>query len=240
MLGGLLLAAGSGWADVDPFAEAQPVRQVDVLVQVEMIEVTHGNLTELMRTPVLARDPMALRVKAQELVRAKKARILHTLMVRTREQSEALVTSAREYIYPTEYEPPELPSSIGSGPISSGKEPPRTPDQPDTPTAFETRDLGESLTAGVIVNRSEGTVKVDLDLRLTRLSELMAWTRRKTPSGNEFATKMPEIENLESAPRLDVPDGGYGFAGVLRRESDPEKRILVFVRCDVLEPEVVE
>lgn len=232
------MVAGAGWvrADDDPFAE--PMSWVDVLVQVELIEVTHGKLTELLRTPELVRDAMALRVKSQELVRGREATIVHTMMVRTREESQAVSRSVRESIHPTEYEPPEWPNGIGNASANPGGKPQeRTAEQPNTPTAFERRDLGELMTVGVTVNRGRGTVGVKMQLELARSMGVVEWARRKTPGGNDYATGMVDIESLKSAPKLDVPDGGYGFAGILQRESDPEKRLLVFVRCDLLVPE---
>lgn len=77
--------------------------------------------------------------------------------------SAALVESVREFIYPTEYEPPELPNSSGlfSGgdddgvPIGFiGGSAPVTPVTPATPTAFDTRRVGTTLSV-------EGTLSDD-------------------------------------------------------------------------------
>lgn len=57
-----------------------------------------------------------------------------SLVVRSGER--ARLYSGNEMMYPTEYEPPELPNNVGSG---AGTTPPVTP---STPTAFETRELG--------------------------------------------------------------------------------------------------
>ena len=62
---------------------------------------------------------------------------------------KATIEIIREFIYPTEYEPPELPNSVGTtsggsivgGGSSSGS----FPVTPATPTAFETRNTGVTL-----------------------------------------------------------------------------------------------
>lgn len=59
--------------------------------------------------------------------------------VATKSGQNAVVESVLEFIYPTEYEPPELPNSVGGG---SGNSNPVTP---ATPSAFETTNLGVSL-----------------------------------------------------------------------------------------------
>jgi len=53
-----------------------------------------------------------------------------------RSGERAKVEIIREFIYPTEYEPPELPNSTGDG---------FSPISPATPTAFETRNVGVTL-----------------------------------------------------------------------------------------------
>lgn len=56
----------------------------------------------------------------------------------TRSGQASSIEIVREFIYPTEYEPPELPNSVGNGSQS-------TPVTPATPTAFETRNVGTTL-----------------------------------------------------------------------------------------------
>jgi general secretion pathway protein D len=67
---------------------------------------------------------------------------------------KATIEIIREFIYPTEYEPPELPNSVGTtGTISTGvggvlggsQSSGSFPVTPATPTAFETRNTGVTL-----------------------------------------------------------------------------------------------
>jgi general secretion pathway protein D len=67
---------------------------------------------------------------------------------------KATIEIIREFIYPTEYEPPELPNSVGTtGTISTGvgglfgggTQGGSFPVTPATPTAFETRNTGVTL-----------------------------------------------------------------------------------------------
>lgn len=67
--------------------------------------------------------------------------------VTARSGQKATIEVIREFIYPTEYEPPELPNSVGStssliGDLGSQQSFPVTP---ATPTAFETRNTGVTL-----------------------------------------------------------------------------------------------
>ncbi|MEK7954271.1 Amuc_1098 family type IV pilus outer membrane protein [Luteolibacter soli] len=71
--------------------------------------------------------------------------------ITARSGEKALIEIIREFIYPTEYEPPELPNSIGSsftnggglGGIGGGAS--SFPVTPATPTSFETRNTGITL-----------------------------------------------------------------------------------------------
>ncbi|MGE9270735.1 MAG: Amuc_1098 family type IV pilus outer membrane protein [Verrucomicrobiales bacterium] len=69
--------------------------------------------------------------------------------VTARSGEKATIEIIREFIYPTEYEPPELPNSVGTG-VSSGtsvlgSSSSSFPVTPATPTSFETRNTGVTL-----------------------------------------------------------------------------------------------
>jgi len=71
--------------------------------------------------------------------------------VTARSGQKATIEIIREFIYPTEYEPPELPNSVGGGFSSTGIDSlfgssgGSFPVTPATPTAFETRNTGVTL-----------------------------------------------------------------------------------------------
>lgn len=60
---------------------------------------------------------------------------------------KATIEIIREFIYPTEYEPPQIPQSVGStsGSLLGGGGGTTVPVTPATPTAFETRNTGVTL-----------------------------------------------------------------------------------------------
>jgi general secretion pathway protein D len=71
--------------------------------------------------------------------------------VTARSGQKATIEVIREFIYPTEYEPPELPTSVGVGTggglggIGGGGGGGSFPVTPATPTAFETKNTGVTL-----------------------------------------------------------------------------------------------
>jgi general secretion pathway protein D len=74
----------------------------------------------------------------------------------------------REMIYPTEYEPPELPNTIESTTLFDGLSgqvaniAPPTPITPAMPTAFEKRDIGTTLEVSPIVSNDRRFIELAL------------------------------------------------------------------------------
>jgi general secretion pathway protein D len=84
------------------------------------------------------------------LAQKKGADLMTAPSVTARSGQSAKIEIIREFIYPTEYEPPELPNSVGSGGNISltpggGQGGGSFPVTPATPTAFETRATGVTL-----------------------------------------------------------------------------------------------
>jgi general secretion pathway protein D len=74
----------------------------------------------------------------------------------TRSGQTSSITMVREFIYATEYEPPELPNTVGT---TSNNVSPVTP---ATPTAFETKDVGINLEVLPVVDENKKFVNVTL------------------------------------------------------------------------------
>jgi general secretion pathway protein D len=74
----------------------------------------------------------------------------------TRSGQTSTIEIVREFIYPTEYEPPELPNTVSS---SNGA----FPVTPATPTAFETKNTGITLEVLPVANPSKRTIDVTIN-----------------------------------------------------------------------------
>lgn len=98
--------------------------------------------------------------------------LMSTPSVVTRSGQAATIEVIREFIYPTEYEPPELPNSVGNtnndtfgglGSTSSNS----FPVTPATPTAFEMKKVGTVLEVLPTVSPDKRHVEVQLNPTLT-------------------------------------------------------------------------
>jgi len=100
------------------------------------------------------------------LAQKKGADIMTAPSVTARSGQKATIEIIREFIYPTEYEPPELPNNVGQGGnvslgLGGGGGGGSFPVTPATPTAFETRNTGVTLE----IEPTVGTNDYVIDLR---------------------------------------------------------------------------
>lgn len=127
-------------------------------------------------------------------------------MLRLRSGERASSESVGEQIYPTEYEPAELPNNVGIGVAAKGgKDSPEVPDPPAlaaappvasidglrtpaTATSFESRNVGLTLEAEATTNVGETIVDLRLDHDHVTLVDRLGW-------GQEISeVEFPEFE----------------------------------------------
>ena len=131
--------------EFDPLGESVELPRL-VRVQAEFIEVSHETLTRLLMKPREGADDDGLRQELAKLAEEGKATVVETMLCTGRSGEKSLSESLKEYIYPTEYEPAEIPNEIyttekGKKVKGDGKEYATGP----TPTSFETRNLGSTF-----------------------------------------------------------------------------------------------
>ncbi|MEM9080044.1 MAG: Amuc_1098 family type IV pilus outer membrane protein [Verrucomicrobiota bacterium] len=114
-------------------------------------------------------DETAVAVLFRGLDQKKGVDVMSKPSVVTRSGEQALIESVRDFIYPTEYEPPEVPNSIGNTTliaINGNDVQSFTPSSfsatPSHPTAFETRKIGTSLEVLPVVSPDRSYVEVAL------------------------------------------------------------------------------
>lgn len=155
--------------------------------------------------------------------------------VLARSGEKATIEVIREFIYPTEYEPPELPNSVGTGGglgggggLSGGSIFPVTP---ATPTAFETRNTGVTLEIEPVIGENNYTI----DLRFApELVEFEGFINYGSPIqspasdalGNpiqititENRIEMPVFSTRRVTTALTIYDGYTVAVGGLMRED---------------------
>ncbi len=94
------------------------------------------------------------------------------LMLRVVEGSSTALEEVSEMIYPTEFEPPELPNEIHN--LSEDLEKARMLVTPATPSAFDTKYVGSMMEVELEVNE-EGSVEVASALTLVSYLGVQVW-----------------------------------------------------------------
>lgn len=159
----------------------------------------------------------------------------------TRSGQQSTIEVIREFIYPTEYEPPELPNSISSpeiidldtGELSSSQ--PQSPVTPATPTSFEKRDVGVVLDVLPTVSADRHYVDIALKPSVTDfdgfinygtpitgqaqslLGDLAGTDQTVTLTANEIL--MPVFSVMRTETNLTVADGHTLVIGGMLQEK---------------------
>jgi hypothetical protein len=234
--------------EVDPFAD--PPENTDeppptiklVQVQVEFVGMSHEALTKFhfLAKPKTA-DATALRQQVQDMVSKNEAKVLETQMLTTRSGQRTTSEAIQEFIYPTAFTPmtqqerdeqasvSEMPQ-IGS-PVCFN---------PTTPSAFETRNIGSQLEVEPTVSEDDKIVDVQCTPELMWHTGENIWHQGKDSMGNPFKQSMPNLYTIHLQLSLTCISGQYTLAGVVspkddKGNTDLTRKVLVFVKCDVLE-----
>ncbi len=157
--------------------------------------------------------------------------------VMTRSGQQATVEVVREFIYATEYEPPELPNSVGE--TGSGGSFPVTP---ATPTAFEMEKVGTVLEVLPVADADRRFVNVTLNPSFsdfdgyvnygspinTTVQSLLGGTEVATVTDNSIL--MPIFSYKRANTQVTVADGSTIVLGGLMAESvqNVEDKVPVF------------
>lgn len=134
---------------------------------------------------------------------------------------EASVASVEEYIFPTEYDPPEMPNYVGSGINDQHTSGLRTP---SNPTSYETRNLGTTLEMQLIRKISPDAIALDFTIEKVSLVGDDVW-------GKEIAeASVPRFAVQGFSRELLLAEGKVVLAGTMSppRPTGAEQRRVWF------------
>lgn len=235
----------------DPFAptaageeEAVPAPLL-IQIQVEFVETSLEKASELLLTPPATADASALREELRKLTKAGEAKLLDIQLLTGRSGEKQLAESIQEFIYPTEYEPWEVPNEIDVPDKPGGL----SPDDvnaldrlvtPATPTSFETRNLGSTLETEPTAGSENRIIDLRLSPTLVWHTGNTVWTERKDSLGNVARIEMPVMYTLKLETALTLKSGKPVLAGMLspkdaEGKTDLSRKVMVFVKGDLLE-----
>ncbi len=156
--------------------------------------------------------------------------LLATNTVVTRAGQLAVLKSVREFMYPTEYDPPEMPQSVGQvqlGNVIFVGFDSFAPITPAHPTAFEMRELGSLVEVQAAIGPDNYTVDLDLKPEVTRFEGFINYGSPirqydTSPGGQVYVTQevenpilMPVFKVLRNAVQVSVYSGETAVIGGL-------------------------
>jgi general secretion pathway protein D len=111
-------------------------------------------------------DPQ-FQVVLRALSQSKGVDLMAAPSIVTKSGQRANISIVREFIYPTEFDPPQIPQTVGQVPLGQNTflittAPPINPVTPSTPTAFEKRDVGFTLEVEPVISADNTTVDLSL------------------------------------------------------------------------------
>ena len=182
----------------------------------EWIEVDHSFFSNWLFENPLTTDGNPLRNQAQKWIKENKATVIESVLVSGRSGQRAKVESVDEYIYPTEYDPPEIPNEVT---LQNGAKAPVTA---ATPTAFETRNLGHTLEVDPVLGADDYTVDINLAPEIVELEGIEKWHHQQEDI--RFQVQMPTMYTQKITTIVTCQDGRYAFLGTTRplKPADPK------------------
>lgn len=233
-----LLPAQTGEPDFDPLGEHLNLPK-QIRVMVEFIEIPLPELTKLLTEPRKSANDTDLRREVQKMVEAGTAKHIETQLVSARSGETATSEAILEYIYPTEYEPAELPQKVSTeGTTHDEATFAKGVATPPTPTAFETRNTGSTLEIQPTLGAQDNIIDLRFAPELVEHVENVIWSEWDGPQG-KAPIQMPSFFSQRVNTGLTLLDGQYALASTLsmRQENgkaDYQRKLLLFVRADVL------
>lgn len=164
------------------------------------------------------------------------ADLLTTPSTVVRPGQRSKIEAYREFIYPTEYDPPEIPQSVNQGGNGTVNIDPITglpsfgqnaggqtfPVTPSHPTAFEMRPVGTTLEVEPVIGEDGISVNLNLSPEIVRFEGFLNYGSPIT-TGTDILTSneilMPVFNTIKESTNVTVYDGANVVIGGLLNDS---------------------
>lgn len=216
--------------DFDPLGEINDLPKV-TRVQAEFIEMPHAVYTALMATPRKTTNDTDLRASCAKLVEIGEANVLETMGVIALPGQNATAESISEYIYPTEYEPGQIPNKMEGKFTKHLSSPP-------LPTAFDVRNTGSTFEVEAMIDQNNQFIEVRFTPDLVYHVENINWGSDKV-DGAAGPVEMPRFYSLSVKTAAVLMNGEPSMIAALSPKdengiTDPARKIMLFLRADIL------
>jgi hypothetical protein len=211
-------------------AESKRPGPARIGITVEWIELEHHDLSMLLGKHGDRLDATPLREELQGMIQRKEAELVETQWLSTRSGRRSTVQSAEEQMYPTEYDPPEIPDKLSLSNVNAAD----YRGTPATPTAWETRLVGPHLEVDASIDADEDAINLNVAPALVRFLRRDYHHREGTREDEITQVYMPVFHSMTVVTEITVKDGAYALLGALTPPEAKDKRMFVIMRADIL------
>lgn len=223
----------------DPMKDIAP----EIAVLIEYISLDHSTANQLISEYVAKPDGAdEIRNILESMLDKETAELKETVWVRGCSGQRSKTQSILEMIYPTEYDPPAIPNIVGN----VGSEKTSAPEALGSvaraymtsagATAFECRNVGTTLEMDPVLSPDNKVIDLSLAPEIVERIGEDYFTREgfeHTSRGIEHMG-MPVFYTMKDSTQLLVAPGKYHLLGIHTPHDDPDKRILVLLRADLI------
>ncbi len=253
---GVVAQAQEGEPAPDPKVEPQ------LGMLFEYFEVDHRVANKLIREySPKASNAQGLRDRLGAMVKDGEAALVETVWLRSRSGQRAKSESIRETIYPTEYDPPEIPNTLGvvPNPVSVRMKPGDTgasahavlpPVAVDgspaknseilmtsaTPTAFETRNVGTTVEVDAVLLDGGDLATISMAPELISFEGRDFYIRPESkdiPWGVDHIS-MPLFYAMRTSLQMKAQPGNYNLVGMFTPPNKPKKKVIGLLKMDLI------
>lgn len=237
----------------NPDAKVEP--QMGILV--EYFELNHRAANKLMREySAKAADAQGLRDRLGGMIERGESTLVETAWVRARSGQRAKTESIRETIYPTEYDPPEIPNTLGMVAVPRKVKPGEKAPLEDpisslparetaneevlmtsaTPTAFETRFVGTTVEVDPVLSADNELATLSIAPEMVSLEGRGFFMRpdaKAIPWGVDHIS-MPFFYTMKTSLQMKAKPGNYNVLGMFTPPDKPDKKIIGLLKVDLV------
>lgn len=192
-------------------AQTQPDPQWNVRVEVLMAAMPQANALALL--PDL-RDPAKIEGAVNEILKAidhNEGTLMGYPVVQTLDGDRGVAEDISELIYPTEFDPPMVPSTVTLPTAITG-----TADNYAIPTAFETRNVGSTLEVEPRVIGNGEWISLNLVPQLVQFICFDSYKSGKAMDGKPLTVDQPRFFTTRATMSLKVRNGQRCLIGVFK------------------------
>jgi hypothetical protein len=224
----LMLAVLLAHASAGKPGENAPPAQAAFLF--EWIELGHRDANKLIRQHADQASGEKLREVLGRMIDEKTATLVQTAYLTTKYLQRAKTESVDEVIYPTEYDPPEIPQEV-----HQHTRPEQLVITPANPTAFDVRNVGTTVEIEPIISEDGKTISLELAPEIVKHLGDRSVSDPETLPDSLKVIKLPAFYVMKLQTILKLAANDYTLAGMFTPPGKTDRRILLIVRAKLPE-----